>query len=102
MVSGVSRNVVKIRLIRLGSCRSAIELRPQIKDLAGIRAGFYLPFGCHVVGPILCPDLISFELPPSNRLGIDDNEGPEHSARAFNINREAQRRSLDAGAPMHS
>jgi len=28
MVSGISSNVVKIRLIRLGSCRSAIELRP--------------------------------------------------------------------------
>jgi hypothetical protein len=33
MVSGVSRNVVKIRLIRLGSCRSTIELRPQNFDL---------------------------------------------------------------------
>jgi hypothetical protein len=32
MVSGVSRNVVKIQLIRLGSCRSAIELRPQSID----------------------------------------------------------------------
>jgi hypothetical protein len=33
MVSGISRNVVKIRLIRLGSCRSAIELRPQAIEL---------------------------------------------------------------------
>jgi hypothetical protein len=33
MFSGVSRNVVKIRLIRLGSCRSTIELRPQFQDL---------------------------------------------------------------------
>jgi hypothetical protein len=33
MSSGVSRNVVKTDLIRLGSCRSAIELRPQTIDL---------------------------------------------------------------------
>jgi hypothetical protein len=37
MVSGISSNVVKIRLIRLGSCRSAIELRPQINNLTDIR-----------------------------------------------------------------
>jgi len=38
MVSGVSRNVVKIRLIRLGSCRSAIELRPHLRDLPHLKS----------------------------------------------------------------
>jgi hypothetical protein len=28
----------------LGSCRSAIELRPHIKKLDGIRRAFHLPF----------------------------------------------------------
>ncbi len=34
----------------LGSCCSAIELRPQIKDLTGICLPFWLPFRCHVRG----------------------------------------------------
>jgi hypothetical protein len=31
------------------------------------------------------------EMPPSNRLGINDNEENERSQGAFNITREAQR-----------
>jgi hypothetical protein len=32
------------------------------------------------------------EMPPSNRLGINDNEENERSPGTFNITREAQRR----------
>ena len=43
MVSGISRNVVKIRLIRLGSCRSAIELRPQtINDISELQSAILI------------------------------------------------------------
>src|SRR6266481_4876660 len=59
----------------LGSCRSAIELRPQIKDLGGVGLALWLPFRCHVRGSNPASRrFISFETPPSNRLGIDDNE----------------------------
>ena len=36
--------------------------------------------------------LYRIEMPPSNRLGINDNEDHERSPGAFNINREAHRR----------
>jgi hypothetical protein len=36
--------------------------------------------------------LYRIEMPPSNRLGVNDNEDHEHGRDAFNINREAHRR----------
>src|SRR5260370_6958141 len=72
---GIARKVVKIGLIRLGSCRSAIELRPKINDLGGVGLALWLPFRCHVrESDPASRRFISFETPPSNRLGIDDNE----------------------------
>src|SRR5258708_3744495 len=63
----------------LGSCRSAIELRPRIKDLAGIDLPFWLPFRCHVQPSILArADLISFEMPHSNGLGVSRKRRLKH------------------------
>jgi hypothetical protein len=46
MFSGVSRNVVKIRLIRLGSCRSTIELRPRTNKINHLEI-LTVNFVCH-------------------------------------------------------
>jgi hypothetical protein len=60
MFSGVSLNVVKIRLIRLGSCRSAIELRPRINEINHLEI-LTVNFICHFFadfGGLSCPPLI--------------------------------------------
>jgi hypothetical protein len=72
MVSGLTCNVVKIRLIRLGSCRSTIELRPQTIEviLDSKSAIRFLPvFSLSIRGPIM-PAMILYRLgmPRSNRL----------------------------------
>ena len=105
MASGVSRNVVKIQLIRLGSCRSTIELRPrsnEINYLGKLTVNFVCHFFAEIVDRSCLPArrdvrmqfLYWIEMPPSNRLGIDDNEENERSPGAFNITREAQRRMV--------
>jgi hypothetical protein len=55
---------------------------------------FSLSFPCQVAGRS-CPTVILYRLgmPRSNRLGIHENEDREHNSRAFNFNREAQRRT---------
>jgi hypothetical protein len=89
----------------LGSCRSTIELRPRSNEINHL-GKLTVNFVCHFFADVVDRSCLSarrylrmqflywIEMPPSNRLGINDNEENERSPGAFNITREAQRRMV--------